>query len=81
MGTVRERWSEQSASQVKGLISLLAAAADKRATATGRNTLREPHRGEDMVYLCPEAVAIGEGPLGARGSSHVLISIMTLSRV
>lgn len=31
-------------------------------------------------YLCPEAVAIGDGPLGFRGSSHVLISIITLSR-
>lgn len=29
--------------------------------------------------LCPEAIAIGEGPLGGRGSSQVLISITTLS--
>lgn len=32
-----------------------------------------------MTDLCPDAVAIGDGPLGGRGSSHVLISIITLS--
>lgn len=31
-------------------------------------------------YLWPAVIAIGEGPLGARGSSHVLISTSTLSR-
>lgn len=33
------------------------------------------------THLCPDAVAMGEGPLGGRGSSQVLISISTLSRV
>lgn len=31
-------------------------------------------------YLWPAVIAIGEGPLGGRGSSHVLISTSTLSR-
>lgn len=33
------------------------------------------------THFCPDAVAMGEGPLGGRGSSQVLISISTLSRV
>lgn len=33
------------------------------------------------AHLCPDAVAMGEGPLGGRGSSQVLISISTLSSV
>lgn len=33
------------------------------------------------AHLCPDAVAIGEGPFGGRGSSQVLISISTLSSV
>lgn len=33
------------------------------------------------AHLCPDAVAMGDGPLGGRGSSQVLISITTLSRV
>lgn len=31
-------------------------------------------------YLWPAVIAIGEGPLGGRGSSHVLISTSTLSK-
>lgn len=41
---------------------------------------RSSHTQHSTAYLCPEAVAIGDGPLGARGSSQVLISITTLSR-
>lgn len=37
-------------------------------------------RESTKVHLCPDAVAKGDGPLGGRGSSHVLISIITLSR-
>lgn len=33
-----------------------------------------------QVYLWPAVIAIGEGPLGGRGSSHVLISTSTLSK-
>lgn len=32
------------------------------------------------TYLCPAVMAIGEGPLGGRGSSQVLISTSTLSK-
>ena len=32
------------------------------------------------AYLWPAVIAIGEGPLGGRGSSHVLISTSTLSK-
>lgn len=37
-------------------------------------------RNNSSTHLCPDAVAIGDGPLGGRGSSQVLISISTLSR-
>lgn len=47
----------------------------------GKNSLCQSYRlMEILAYLCPEAVAIGDGPLGFRGSSHVLISIITLSK-
>lgn len=36
---------------------------------------------ERKAHLCPDAVAMGDGPLGGRGSSQVLISITTLSKV
>lgn len=42
--------------------------------------LCQSYRLIEIAYLCPEAVAIGDGPLGFRGSSHVLISMITLSR-
>lgn len=32
------------------------------------------------AYLWPAVIAMGEGPLGGRGSSHVLISTSTLSK-
>ena len=38
-------------------------------------------KGHKSAYLCPDAVAMGDGPFGGRGSSQVLISISTLSRV
>lgn len=46
----------------------------------GKNSLCQSYRLMEIAYLCPEAVAIGDGPLGFRGSSHVLISIITLSK-
>lgn len=42
-----------------------------------------PHVSENVrrsIYLCPAVMAIGEGPLGGRGSSQVLISTSTLSK-
>lgn len=37
--------------------------------------------GDHCAHLWPDAVAMGDGPFGGRGSSQVLISISTLSRV
>lgn len=74
-----KRRSEQRVCEGKGLSISPPLQLQGREPPMDRRA-RSSHTQHSTAYLCPEAVAIGDGPLGARGSSQVLISITTLSR-
>ncbi|TNN73461.1 hypothetical protein EYF80_016251 [Liparis tanakae] len=50
------------------------------AARSDQRRMRGQSTGCMQAYLWPAVIAMGEGPLGARGSSHVLISTSTLSK-